>query len=644
MNSMNDQNFFDLAMKAIARQASHSERAELDALLTSHPELKAEFDRLQADARTAKETLALVNATKATSPELPAYLRGRLQTKVRQTLGRSKASDEREQKREMVWNWRRILRSVTGATAVVLLLLSVSIHLCFHKMASPLKATFPPTGQIQPMVNAAATAMVPTPSVQTPVMPVPKPPDKSALVLYGESTIKHDIADTNPIRLACLARNPPRLDFVSSNSGLLPNANISFKLPDSAAGETNGWILLQPRRGYTGEADVVITAAGKELLSTTNAVHLKIVGEPTPPRIETASGGFVLKPGGKTNITVKVSSDYFAPGELSLINKTNDPPNLLMTDIQRKGDGFALDIQALRQPQPGKVTIELLLEAPNGTFAPKVFFVSILQPPWITGPATNMIRSTGERSRPIQFAVTGSAPPLSFDGGFGPELLHKYDLQWESNGTGTNLTIMVTAKPPQDLQRTETFTTIVGDAFGQRVTNEFIFQLALRENSRGTFTPAIPFEKPEIAPGDHLKRSGSVPAGPIELNNSQVNLPSRAGPVVNLPANHWKKIPISVPYAGILSIELRVTKGNPVNVALIRADGLAGIEQANGVIHSKKLLRASLPEFKAVKARVYNQKHQIDKGDFLIVLQDTTLGILSASTSDIEIHVYLNNK
>ena len=99
---MNDQNFFDLAMKAIARQASHSERAELDALLTSDPELKAEFDRLQADVRMAKETLALVNATEATSPEFPAYLRGRLQTKVRQTLGRSKASDEREQKRIMV--------------------------------------------------------------------------------------------------------------------------------------------------------------------------------------------------------------------------------------------------------------------------------------------------------------------------------------------------------------------------------------------------------------------------------------------------------------------------------------------------------------------------------------------------------------
>ncbi len=122
---MNDQNFFDLAMKAIARHASDAERAELDALLTGHPELKAEFDRLQADFRTAKETLALVDAIKATAPELPSYVRGRLQTKVRQTLGNSKTSNEREQERKMLWNWRWMLGLATAAAALVLLLLPV---------------------------------------------------------------------------------------------------------------------------------------------------------------------------------------------------------------------------------------------------------------------------------------------------------------------------------------------------------------------------------------------------------------------------------------------------------------------------------------------------------------------------------------
>jgi anti-sigma factor RsiW len=123
MNSMNDQNFFDLAMKAMAGQASDAERAELDALLASQPELKAEFQRLQADVRTAKETLALVNATEATAGELPAYARGRLQTKVRQTLGRPQVSGEPEREQKMMWKWWWILGLATGAAAVVLLFL-----------------------------------------------------------------------------------------------------------------------------------------------------------------------------------------------------------------------------------------------------------------------------------------------------------------------------------------------------------------------------------------------------------------------------------------------------------------------------------------------------------------------------------------
>ena len=59
---MNDQRFFDLAMKVIARQANDAERADLDALLAREPELRAEFTRLEADARVAKDVLPLVNA------------------------------------------------------------------------------------------------------------------------------------------------------------------------------------------------------------------------------------------------------------------------------------------------------------------------------------------------------------------------------------------------------------------------------------------------------------------------------------------------------------------------------------------------------------------------------------------------------
>jgi hypothetical protein len=116
---MNDERFFDLAMKVIARQCTDAERAELDALVAGQPELKAEFERLRAEVGVAKEALPLVNATEATAGELPAYARGRLQTKVRQTLGRQET--ERGTERSPAWGWRWAL-GVAAATAVIVLL------------------------------------------------------------------------------------------------------------------------------------------------------------------------------------------------------------------------------------------------------------------------------------------------------------------------------------------------------------------------------------------------------------------------------------------------------------------------------------------------------------------------------------------
>ena len=121
MHSMNDERFFDLAMKVIARQCTDAERAEFDALLTGQPELKAEFERLQADVRTAKDALPLMDAMQSTSGELPTFARERLQTKVRQTLGRPAA--EKEPARSLARGWRWALGLVAAAAVILLVAL-----------------------------------------------------------------------------------------------------------------------------------------------------------------------------------------------------------------------------------------------------------------------------------------------------------------------------------------------------------------------------------------------------------------------------------------------------------------------------------------------------------------------------------------
>jgi len=117
MNPMNDQRFFDLAMKNIARQATDAERAELDALVSAQPELREEFERLKAEARLAKEILPLAAATERTAGEFPAYARERLRTKVRQTLGEPQRATASASKAK--WRW---ISGFAGAATVALFL------------------------------------------------------------------------------------------------------------------------------------------------------------------------------------------------------------------------------------------------------------------------------------------------------------------------------------------------------------------------------------------------------------------------------------------------------------------------------------------------------------------------------------------
>ena len=110
----------DALTDVIALQSTDAERGDLDALFAQKPELRAELAQLETDARVMKDALPFINACIASTGEFPAYTRERLQTVVRQTLGRPKFA-AKEPSRSLVWGWRWVL-GLAIATAVVLLL------------------------------------------------------------------------------------------------------------------------------------------------------------------------------------------------------------------------------------------------------------------------------------------------------------------------------------------------------------------------------------------------------------------------------------------------------------------------------------------------------------------------------------------
>ena len=122
---MNDERFFDLAMKAIAQQANDAERKDLDAMLADKPELRAELLRLEKDALVAKDALPLVAACTESTSQFPAYARERLQTTVRQTLGGPKSGGREPSgglalpNRGPAWGWRWVLGGLAMATLLV---------------------------------------------------------------------------------------------------------------------------------------------------------------------------------------------------------------------------------------------------------------------------------------------------------------------------------------------------------------------------------------------------------------------------------------------------------------------------------------------------------------------------------------------
>ena len=116
----------------------------------------------------------------------------------------------------------------------------------------------------------------------------------------------------------------------------------------------------------------------------------------------------------------------------------------------------------------------------------------------------------------------------------------------------------------------------------------------------------------------------TVVHAPIEIQNE----------VENLPASSWKAIALNLPYTGTVSIDLAVQRGNPLDVFLMNPDQINNLKMRQQV--------RVYTDFTASKTTIYKRSGRLMQGNYYLVLRDTSLGVLSASASDVAVKVELN--
>jgi hypothetical protein len=106
--------------------------------------------------------------------------------------------------------------------------------------------------------------------------------------------------------------------------------------------------------------------------------------------------------------------------------------------------------------------------------------------------------------------------------------------------------------------------------------------------------------------------------------------------VENLPASSMKAIPFTIPNDSQVEIGLEVVRGNPVNVFL------ADINQRDAIEKQDWKNVQAFRDFEALKTKTYKRTSMLPGGTYYLVLRDPTLGILSATASDIAIKIRIN--
>jgi len=116
---------------------------------------------------------------------------------------------------------------------------------------------------------------------------------------------------------------------------------------------------------------------------------------------------------------------------------------------------------------------------------------------------------------------------------------------------------------------------------------------------------------------------------PIDLENE----------IVSVPATVSRAIPIRLPDAGELDLQVSVVKGTHVNVYVVDDSDWAEFEKAKTSFFGGKFHH--YPEFQAVRAKTSHTTGRLAQGSYYVVLENPTLGLLVASSFDVEVKAHL---
>lgn len=96
-------------------------------------------------------------------------------------------------------------------------------------------------------------------------------------------------------------------------------------------------------------------------------------------------------------------------------------------------------------------------------------------------------------------------------------------------------------------------------------------------------------------------------------------------------ASSWRAFPLTLPVAGDVKIEVKVQRGNAMDVTFIPESSLAAMKAGQDF--------DVYPALKADKTKLYKRAAKLGAGTYYLVLSDKTLGLLSAGDSDVAIKV-----